>query len=106
MYESPYDPDNYTPPVWDGGAAGLGASGLDVMGALVGRIPSPLNKVAVPLLNTQVSNEFSPYFKKAIIRDLFRGEKTLGRTLACGMGMPLIHAVERQWKSRSKHIKT
>jgi hypothetical protein len=50
--------------------------------------------VAVPLLNTQVSNEFSPYFKKAIIRDLFRGEKTLGRTLACGMGMPLIHAVE------------
>jgi hypothetical protein len=94
MYESLYDPDNYTPPVWDGGEAGLGASGLDVMGALVGRIPSPLNKAVVPLLNTQVSNEFSPYFKKAIIRDLFRGEKTLGRTLACGMGMPLARAVE------------
>jgi hypothetical protein len=64
------------------------------MGALVGRIPSPLNKAVVPLLNTQVNNEFSPYFKKAIIRDLFRGEKTLGRTLACGMGMPLARAVE------------
>jgi hypothetical protein len=94
MYESVFDPANYSPPVWDGGKAGLGASGLDVMGTLVGRIPSPLNKVAVPLLNTQVNNEFSPYFRKAVIRDLFRGEKTLGKTLACGMGIPLIRAVE------------
>ena len=94
MYESVFDPDNYSPPVWDGGKAGLGASGLDVMGTLVGRIPSPLNKVAVPLLNTQVNNEFSPYFRKAVIRDLFRGEKTLGKTLACGMGIPLSRAVE------------
>jgi hypothetical protein len=94
MYESDYDPAHYTPPAWNGGEAGLGASGLDVMGALVGRIPSPLNKLAVPLLNSQVKNEFSPYFRKAIIRDLFRGEKTLGKTLACGMGMPLANAVE------------
>src|SRR5690348_17898678 len=37
---------------------------------------------------TTLFRSFSPYFKKAIIRDLFRGEKTLGKTLACGMGMP------------------
>src|SRR5687768_5456264 len=94
MYESAFDPGNYVPPVWNTGEAGLGASGLDVMGALVGRIPSPLNKLAVPLLNSQVDQEFSPYFKKAVIRDLFRGEKTLGKTLACGVGMPVAHAIE------------
>jgi hypothetical protein len=94
MYESSYDPDHYSPPIWNAGEAGLGASGLDVMGTLVGKIPSPLNKLAVPLLNSQVNQEFAPYFKQAIIRDLFRGEKTLGKTLACGIGMPVAKAVE------------
>ena len=94
MYETGYDPASYVPPPWNTGEPGLGASGLDVMGALVGRIPSPLNKLAVPLLNSQVNQEFAPYFKKAIIRDLFRGEKTLGKTLACGVGMPVARAVE------------
>jgi hypothetical protein len=94
MYEGPFDPDNYDPPVWNAGEAGLGASGLDVMGAVVGKIPSPLNKLAVPLLNSQVNQEFAPYFKQAVIRDLFRGEKTLGKTLACGVGMPVARAVE------------
>jgi hypothetical protein len=60
----------------------------------VGKIPSPLNKLAVPFLNSQVDQEFAPYFKQAIIRDLFRGEKTLGKTLACGIGMPVARAVE------------
>ena len=94
MYESAFNPSNYIPPAWSSGEAGLGASGLDVMGTLVGRIPTPLNKLAVPLLNSQVSQEFSPYFKKAIIRDLFRGEKTVGKTLACGVGIPVKHAIE------------
>ncbi|PTR16239.1 FAD binding domain-containing protein [Nitrosospira sp. Nsp2] len=94
MYETAYDPASYVPPPWNTGEPGLGASGLDVMGALVGRIPSPLNKLAVPLLNSQVNQEFAPYFKKAIIRDLFRGEKTLGKTLACGVGLPVARAVE------------
>lgn len=58
------------------------------------RIPSPLNSLAMPVLNSQVSQEFSPYFKKAIIHDLFRGEKTVGKTLACGVGMPGKHAIE------------
>lgn len=94
MYETPYDPNNYMPPEWNGGESGLGASGLNIMGALVGKIPSPLNQLAVPFLNSQVDNEFAPYFKQAIIRDLFRGEKTLGKTLACGIGIPITHAVE------------
>lgn len=94
MYESAFNPSNYIPPAWSSGEAGLGASGLDVMGTLVGRIPTPLNRLAVPLLNSQVSQEFSPYFKKAIIRDLFRGEKTVGKTLACGVGIPVKHAIE------------
>lgn len=94
MYESAFDPDHYDPPPWNAGEPGLGASGLDIMGALVGRIPSPLNKLALPLLNAQVNQEFAPYFKKAIIRDLFRGEKTLGGTLASGTAMPLEHATD------------
>lgn len=94
MYETRYDPDTYVAPEWNAGEPGLGASGLDIMGALVGRIPSPLNKLAVPLLNSQVNQEFAPYFRTAIIRDLFRGEKTLGKTLACGVGMPVSRAIE------------
>lgn len=94
MFEQAYDAANYVPPVWDGGDSGMGASGLNVMGALVGKIPSPLNKLVAPLLNNEVENEFSPYVKKAIIRDLFRGEKTLGKTLACGVGMPADRAAE------------
>ena len=94
MYEGVYDPNNYNPPEWSAGEPGLGASGLDIMGAVVGMIPSPLNKLAVPLLNNQVNQQFAPYFKQGLIRDLFRGEKTLGKTLACGVGLPVARAVE------------
>jgi hypothetical protein len=64
------------------------------MGALVDNIPSPLDRLIVPFLNREIEHEFAPYLKKAIIRDLFRGEKTLGKTLACGVGMPANRAVE------------
>ena len=94
MYETAFDPNNYAPPMWDGGESGLGADGLNVMGTLVDNIPSPLDRLIVPLLNKEIEHEFAPYLKKAIIRDLFRGEKTLGRTLACGVGMPANRAVE------------
>lgn len=95
MYEEPWS-ERYDPPLWDGGESGMGASGLDVMGALFDMIPSPLNQLVVPILNDQVRDEFAPYVKKAIIRDLFRGEKVLGKTLACAMGMPADRAVEAQ----------
>lgn len=95
MYEEPWT-EAYDPPVWDGGESGMGASGLDVMGALIDIIPSPLDQLVVPILNDQVRDEFAPYVKKGIIRDLFRGEKVLGKTLACAMGMPADRAVEAQ----------
>jgi len=95
MYEEPWT-EAYDPPVWDGGESGMGASGLDVMGALIDMIPSPLDQLVVPILNDQVRDEFAPYVKKGIIRDLFRGEKVLGKTLACAMGMPADRAVEAQ----------
>jgi len=96
MYETPYDAATYVPPQWNGGESGMGASGLNIMGAIVGKIPSPLNQLAVPFLNSQVKDEFAPYYKRAIIRDLFRGEKTpeKTKTLACGIGMPIANAIE------------
>jgi hypothetical protein len=94
MYEAPFERATYAPPAWDGGESGLGADGLNVMGALVDRVPSPLDKAIVPFLNKEIENEFAPYLKYGIIRDLFRGEKTLGKTLACGVGMPADRAVE------------
>ncbi|MCZ6565903.1 MAG: FAD-binding protein [Gammaproteobacteria bacterium] len=96
MYETPYDAATYVPPQWNGGESGMGASGLNIMGAIVGNIPSPLNQLAVPFLNSQVKDEFAPYYKRAIIRDLFRGEKTpeKTKTLACGIGMSIANAIE------------
>ena len=94
MYETPYDAATYEPPQWNGGESGMGASGLNIMGAIVGNIPSPLNQLAVPFLNSQVNDEFAPYSKQAIIRDLFRGEKTQGKTLACGIGMSIANAID------------
>src|SRR5262245_7979744 len=94
MYEAPFDINTYAPPVWDGGESGLGADGLNVMGALVDRIPSPLDRLIVPFLNKEIDHEFAAYRKTAIVRDMFRGEKTLGKTLACGVGMPADRAIE------------
>jgi hypothetical protein len=95
MYETEFKPRNYRPPKWDGGKAGLGADGLNAMGALLERIPSLLGQLLiVPTLNSTIEEEFAPYLKTAVIRDLFRGEKTLGKTLACGVGMPADRAVE------------
>ncbi len=93
MFENDWSPD-YVPPRWEGGSAGLGAGALEVMGELVGAIPSPLNELVKPLLNSQVRDKFAPDKKKAIIRDLFRGEKTRGKTLSAGMGVPMNRSLD------------
>ena len=93
MYEGPWDA-SYEAPEWDADDPGMGASGLEVMGSLLDLIPSPLNKLVVPMLNDQVADKFEPYVKTGIIRDLFRGEVTLGKTMACGIGLPLDRAEE------------
>ena len=91
MFEGPF-PQSYTPPEWDHTKAGMGASGLEIMGELVGAIPSPLHNVGKPFLNQQVKDKFARYEKTGTIRDIFRGEKTKGKNLACGTAVPLDQA--------------
>ncbi len=85
---------DYTPPVWNAGTGGLSASGLDVMGQLVTALPSSIAGLIKSSLNDEVRSKFAPYEKVGAIRDLFRGEVTRGKTLACGVGLPLDKAVE------------
>ena len=90
MFEE--DWHDYTPPVWNAGTGGLSASGLDVMGQLVTSLPSSLAGIIKDTLNDEVRRKFAPYEKVGAIRDLFRGEVTRGKTLACGVGVPLANA--------------
>ncbi len=80
---------DYTPPVWSAGTGGLSASGLDVMGQLVSSLPASIAGIIKSSLNDEVRRKFAPYEKVGAIRDLFRGEVTRGKTLACGVGLPL-----------------
>jgi hypothetical protein len=91
MFEEGWHP--YTPPVWHTGSGGLSPSGLDVMGQLVTALPSSIASIVKGALNDEVAKKFGPYEKVGAIRDLFRGEVTRGKTLACGVGLPLDKAV-------------
>lgn len=93
MFEGAWTED-YDPPEFDAGGAGPGVGALEIMGDLVGSIPSPLNELVKPVLNQQVRDKFAPYEKTGIIRDLFRGETIRGKNMACGIGVPLAKAVE------------
>ena len=93
MFEEPWD-EAYEPVAWDATDVGLGAAGIEVMGALLELIPQPLTPLVVPILNDQVRDQYPPSIKRGIIRDLFRGERTLGRTLGCGIGLELHRAEE------------
>jgi hypothetical protein len=64
------------------------------MGALLELIPLPLTPLVVPILNDQVRDQYAPSARRGIIRDLFRGERVLGRTLGCGVGLELHRAQE------------
>ena len=83
-----------TPPVWNAGTGGLSASGLDIMGQLVTSLPASVSGLIKSALNDEVRRKFAPYEKVGAIRDLFRGEVTRGKTLACGIGLPLDKAVQ------------
>lgn len=90
MFEE--DWHDYTPPVWNAGTGGLSASGLDVMGQLVSALPPSVAGLVKSTLNDEVRRKFAPYEKVGAIRDLFRGEVTRGKTLACGVGVDLANA--------------
>ena len=93
MFEGPWT-QNYTPPPWDAGLAGPGASGLELMGGLFQHLPEPLGNFVKATLNTQVRNILAPYELKGTIKDIFRGEITQGRTFASGAGMPVSRTLE------------
>jgi len=93
MFEGDWS-EAYEPPEWDYGAGGPGVGALEIMGDLIGAIPSPLNELVKPVLNAQVRDRLAPYEKTGIIRDLFRGEKVRGKTLAAGIGLRLPNALE------------
>ena len=85
---------DYDPPVWHTGSGGISASGLDVMGQLVTMLPSTIGGLTRGPLNDQVRNKFQPYERVGTIRDLFRGEVTRGKTLACGIGVSLSSTID------------
>ena len=91
MFEEDWH-DDYSPPIWHSGTGGLSASGLDVMGQLVSSLPMAIANIVKGPLNDEVRKKFAPYEKVGAIRDLFRGEPTRGKTLACGVGLDLDNA--------------
>ncbi len=93
MFERPWT-QAYDPPEWDDGAAGPGASGLELMGGLLDVIPGSLGSLVKPLLNMQVDDALAPYEVTGAIKDLFRGEKTTGKVFASGVGVRLADALK------------
>ena len=92
MFESKYRND-YEPTPWDQGAAGPGASGLELMGELFELAPGPLKKFVKKTINKQVRNMFQ-YEITGTFLDLFRGEKTRGKVFASGIGLELSRALD------------
>jgi len=92
MFESNYRND-YEPPPWDQGAAGPGASGLELMGELFQSTPGPLKSVVRKTINESIRDIFQ-YEITGTFLDLFRGEKTRGKVFASGIGLELSRALE------------
>ncbi len=86
--------DDYEPPEWDDGAAGPGASGLEVVAAFIDMIPSVLSNALKPLLSKQVRGHLEPYAITGTFKDLFRGEKSLGPIFASAIGLPLSRSLD------------
>ena len=93
MFEDDYT-DDYVRPAWDDGQAGPGASGLELIGALLGAIPSPLAGLVKSALNAQVKAHLEPYAITGTFIDLFRGERTEGKVFASAIGVPLSRSLD------------
>lgn len=91
MFEDEWDKwsDTYTRPEWDAGDAGPAAAALEIIAAIYENIPSPLSKLVLPLLNSQISDQLHPYYRMGTIRDLFGGEKVEGKLLVSGAAVPM-----------------
>ena len=92
MFESKYRSD-YEPTPWDQGAAGPGASGLELMGELFELSFGPIKKLTKSQINDSVRELFQ-YDLTGTFLDLFRGEKTRGKVYASGIGLDISHALK------------
>lgn len=93
MFEDKYS-DDYEPPVWDTLKAGPGAAGLELIGGLIGALPSPLVEAVKPVLNKQVRGDLEPYELTGTFKDLFRDEKIVGKVFTSAVGVPLSRALD------------
>lgn len=87
MFEGPYDVATYQVPQWDDGAAGPAAGAIDRMGRLLEIVPSILNPIMKSVLNGQMRDEYPRGRESGIVRDLFRGEKLIGKALATAVAV-------------------
>jgi len=93
MFEGPWT-EEYEPPAWDDAEPGPGASGLEIIAALVGAIPGPLTGLARPALSAQIRAHLKPYAITGAFKDLFRGEKAEGKLFVSDIGIPLSKSLD------------
>jgi hypothetical protein len=93
MFEGPWT-EAYEPPAWDDAEPGPGASGLEIIAALMGAIPGPLIGLAKPAVSAQIRAHLEPYAITGTFIDLFRGEKTEGNVFVSDIGIPLSRSLD------------
>lgn len=93
MFEAPWT-EGYQPPAWDDAEPGPGASGLEIIAALIGAIPGPLTGLARPALSAQIRAHLKPFAVAGTFKDLFRNEKAEGKLFVSDIGIPLSRSLE------------
>lgn len=93
MFEAPWTAA-YQPPAWDNAEPGPGASGLEIIAAVMAAIPGPLTGLTRPVLSAQVRAHLKPYAITGTFKDLFRGEKAEGKLFVSDIGIPLSRSLE------------
>jgi hypothetical protein len=94
MFEAPWTP-GYPPPPWNDGEPGPGASGLEIIAAILGAIPGPLIDLTKPVLNRKWRDYLEEY--EAIpgtFKDFFRGEKAEGKLFVSDVAIPVSRALD------------
>jgi len=93
MFEAPWTA-GYQPPAWDDAEPGPGASGLEIIAALIASIPGPLTGLAKPALSAQIRAHLRPFEVIGTFKDLFRNEKAEGKLFVSDIGIPLSRSPE------------
>jgi FAD/FMN-containing dehydrogenase len=93
MFEAPWTA-GYQPPAWDDSEPGPGASGLEIIAAVMAAIPGPVTGLARSVLAAQVKAHLKSYAITGTFKDLFRGEKAEGKLFVSDIGIPLSRALD------------